>query len=270
MIQIWLHNNSGATKSYSGTGDIIDGAFYQLESSSQREELTSDSDLMADVASGDISVSVDGLADLEVDAAEQWNFLLRGQYLSTDSDNKLNTVSNKGNGDFETYLTHDFTDTSSWPAVDDSVFVLEPPASTIYRLDKAEVQFTHDIAMSGVTELYFDVWAYNPLVDLGSAIDADDPTFVPGVSSGNPLRFLVERQTYKSIKDVLNKGNEHFTIPYALDGMSHGMTTVQFNYPKWIELKSSQGAQVRVSTKDDDKMNGEFCTISFLVSKIDE
>ena len=172
----------------------------------------------------------------------------------------------KGNGDFETFISHDFTD-------DASTYTLEPSSATIYRLEKAEVQFSHDIKLAGKTPtpavMHFDVWAYNPLFDAGQTPTAEDPTFVPGVSSGNPLRFLVERQTYNSIRDVLNKGNAHYTIPYALDDMSNGMSTVQFNYPKWIELKSSQGAQIRVEI-ENGPMGGEFCTVSFLVSKASE
>lgn len=172
----------------------------------------------------------------------------------------------KGVGDFETFLTHDLTGTAQ-------TYTLEPGSGEVYRLEKAEVQFTSDIKMASATtptELYFDVWAYNPLFDAGQSVDADDPTFVPGVSSGNPLRFLVERQVYESIKDVFNKGNAHFHSSHAYDGMTNPISTVQFNYPKWIELKASQGAQIRVSTKDNVSLEGEFCTVSFLVSKASE
>lgn len=178
----------------------------------------------------------------------------QGQYLKS--------VNEKGVGSFETMLTHDLTGTPQ-------TFILAPGSGEIYRLEKAEVQFTKDVKMASATnptQLYFDVWVYNPLVDLGSPIDPDDDTFIPGVSSGNPLRFLYERQIYTSIKDVFNKGNDHFHALHPYDGMVHEISTVQFNYPKWIELKSSLGAQIRVSTKDDLPLEGEFCTISFLVS----
>ncbi len=172
----------------------------------------------------------------------------------------------KGNGTFETLLTHDLTDSPQ-------TYVIAPLPNMIYRIEKAEVQFSKDIKMASAstpTELYFDVWVYNPLFDQNSPIDADDAAFVPGVSSGNPLRFLYERQIYTSIKDVFNRGNEHFHAPYPFDGMTHEISTVQFNYPKWIELKSSIGAQIRVSTKHNLPLEGEFCTISFLVGKVDE
>lgn len=171
----------------------------------------------------------------------------------------------KGSGDFETFITHNLTGTAQ-------TYTLEPSSGMIYRLEKAEVQFSKDIAMASAstpTELYFDVWAYNPLFDSGQSVDADDPTWSLG-DAGNPLRFLVERQVYTSIKDVFNKGNAHFHAPHAYDGMTHPISTVQFNYPKWIELKSSEGAQIRVSTKNNDPLEGEFCTVSFLVSKASE
>ena len=168
-------------------------------------------------------------------------------------------------GDFSSVVSHNFSDNTTWPALDNSTFILEPDAGDRMFLKKAEVQFMHDIQLNGVSELYFDVWVYNPLVDLGSPIDADDDTFVPGVSSGNPLRFLYERKVYTSILDVLNIGNAHYTME-PVDGFTHSLTTVQFNYPRAIPLLSSQGGQVRCSSKDNVELGGTFCTITFSTS----
>lgn len=177
-------------------------------------------------------------------------------------------IADKGNQSFDTYITHDWTDNTSWSATNDSEWILEPSATTkMLIVVKSEVQFSHDVQLGSQTipgEFYFDIWAYNPLVDLSIAIDPDDPTFVPGVSSGNPLRFLYKRSIFYSIRDVFNYGNSHFTMDKNVDGIISGVTTVQFNYDQNLELDGSQGMQLRFSLKDDNAMAGDFCTVSIV------
>lgn len=173
-------------------------------------------------------------------------------------------------GSSNTLITHDWADNTTWMnGTGDSTWVLEPQQNQILFLKKAEVQFSHDVVLNGQTKLRFDTWVYNPLFDPQQPIDPDDDTFVPGVSQGNPLRFLYDRSEYTSIKDVLNYGNDHFTMP-AVDGMANSITTVQFNYARAIVLKHSQGAQIRINLENNTPMLGEFCTISLIVREEDE
>lgn len=179
-------------------------------------------------------------------------------------DNKV--ITDKGTDFFETLISHNFTDTASWPAVDNSCHVFEPSPGQQMLIPKAEVQFSHDVTLATsnpVTEMYFDTWVYNPLVDLGSPIDPDDETFVPGVSPGNPLRFLYERKTFAGLKDVFDLGNDHYTMTATVDGIP-GVTTVRFDYDQLLVLKSSQGAQIRVCLKGNVAMGGNFCTVSIV------
>lgn len=172
-------------------------------------------------------------------------------------------------GDFQSIVSHDFTDNTTWPATDDSSFVLEPGENMDMKIKKAEVQFTHDIQLQGVTELYFDIWVYNPLFDQNQPIVSEDDTWFPGKTSEpfrNQLRFLFERKVYASIKDVMNIGNAHYTMP-GVDNIANSLTTVQFDYPRAIDLLASQGAQIRVNVKDNVPINGEFCTITFTTSE---
>lgn len=179
----------------------------------------------------------------------------------------------KGIHSFDTLISHDWTDKTTWSALDNSEWLVEPSASTKrILLTKAEVQFTHDVKIQTMTpprEFYFDIWVYNPLFDVGQAPTADDPDFMPGVSSGNPLRFKYQRYTYASLRDVFNFGNDHFTMGYAVDGMTAGITTVQFNYDQHVELRGDQGAQARFSMKDNLEMGGDFCTVSVVVREDD-
>lgn len=183
----------------------------------------------------------------------------------------------KNNQSFNTVISHNYCDNSTWPSVTDSQWIVEPSAVTKFlELSRAEIQFTHDIKFKSSTtpkEFYYDVWLYNPLFDDQLTVDADDPTFVPGVSSGNPLRFLYKRYIYKSLMDVFNYGNNHYSMPFSVDGLASGVTTIQFNYDQIIVLDGSQGTQIRFSIEDNVQMEsgaGEsFFTISTVIREHD-
>lgn len=151
-------------------------------------------------------------------------------------------------GDFSTHITHDFCDSSSWNN-GSSEWILAPQPGKVLMFKMAEVQFTHDVVMKNLTELYFDVMGYNP--------------------NDLPNKMIYERITYKSIRDVLNIGNAHWTMP-PVDDISFDQTTVQFNYPRAIAIKASQGMQIRLSLKDNVPISGEFCTVSFVTAEVDE
>jgi hypothetical protein len=150
---------------------------------------------------------------------------------------------------FSTAVTHNFCDNTTWPATNDSVWTLGPTAGKTLLLSKAEVQFSHDVALNGTTSIYFDTYAYNP-ADL-------------------PNKILVDRKEYSSILSVLEIGNAHYTMP-PVDGFTESMTTVQFNYVRAIPLKSSLGLEVRVSTDSNIEVGGTYVTVSFSTSEIDE
>ncbi len=183
-------------------------------------------------------------------------------------------VAEKGNDEFDTIITHDWTKTASWVnGPTNSLWEIAPSSTSKYlSIAKAELQFCHDVQVVTADpprEFYFDVWVGNPLFNPGETPTADDPTFVPGVSTGNPLRFLYKRYVYKSVTDVFSYGNEHFTMDVPVDGMPAGITTVQFNYDQRLELRGDQYAVLRFSTKDHLAMPGSFMTISLVVSEYD-
>lgn len=175
----------------------------------------------------------------------------------------------KGREDFDTLISHNFCDKDDWADENNSCWVVEASGTDKRALvSKTEVQFTHDVKLAAATpkgEFYCEFWAFNPLVDLGQTIDPDDRSFVPGVSTGNPLRFMVRQYVYKSIRDVFNYGNDHYTMPVAVDDLTTGLTTVQFNYDKIVELDGDKGIQMRFCMKDDEEMVGQFATVSVVV-----
>jgi hypothetical protein len=195
-------------------------------------------------------------------------------------------VTDKGSESFDTLISHDWADDTTWPSVDNSEWIVEPSAVTKQiKMVKSEVQFSHDVQLA--TQItpggfYFDIWVYNPLFNDQLTIDADDPTFVPWIyhpsyvkgnspiapSIGNPLRFLYKRTIFYGIRDVFNYGNDHFTMDATVDGVP-SVTTVKFNYDQSIILRGDQGMQVRFSLKDHAKMGGTFVTVSVVVREED-
>lgn len=189
------------------------------------------------------------------------------------NDEKPEVVTNKGKKDFLTQTTHNLCDSQSWVGgISDSSFTFEPPSEKMYEIPKAEVQFSHDVQIASLGtsgKVYFDTWVYNPLYDPQTTTDPDDPAFVPEQSSGNPLRFLYERQEFDSIAKVLELGNQHYTCQATVDGIP-GFTTIRFDYDQLLELKSSQGAQIRVSTEGDNPLGGTFCSVSLILRELNE
>lgn len=180
-------------------------------------------------------------------------------------------IADKGTDNFDTVVSHDLTDTTTWPATNNSLWIIEPSDATKKVIVlRSEVQFSHDVQLETMTtpgEIFFDIWAYNPLYDSQQATDPDDPTFVPGVSTGNPLRFLYKRTPFTSIKDVFDYGNDHYSMNATVDGIS-GVTTVRFNYDQAIVLDGSAGSQIRFSTKNDLPLSGTYCTVSFVIREV--
>lgn len=141
-----------------------------------------------------------------------------------------------------------------------STWAMKPGAGERYKLGHAELDFTVDVVMSKV---HFDVWVYNPFVDLQSPIDPDSPTWAPG-DAGNPLRFLYERVTYKNYKDILKIANTVEVIE-PLPGITNRTLRAVFDYGKSIDLRDSQGAELRITIDDDAPFVGEFGSVTFYI-----
>jgi len=184
-------------------------------------------------------------------------------------------VFDKGVYQFDTIISHDWTNKHSWPSTDNSLWVIEPQSQTKQvRLVKSEVQFSHDVILGAKVptpgEFYFDLWFYNPAFDPGSAVTPDNPLYVPGETPGeNPLRFLYKRTVFGSIRQVFDFGNDHYTMMASVDGINAGVTTVRFNYDQTILLRGDLGAQIRFSLKDHSPMLGDYCTVSVVIREED-
>jgi len=152
----------------------------------------------------------------------------------------------KPDGDSVTVVSHNFCDDTTWPAANDSLWSVAPPAGKFYKILKAEVQFTHDVQMQTLSptpaEMNLDVTA-----------------------GGNP----VDQKVFKSILDVFDLGNAHYTMNATVDGIP-GVTTVVFDYSDALTLKSSWAMTMDFHLKNHLKLGGTHCSVSLVVEPGDE
>lgn len=153
----------------------------------------------------------------------------------------------KPDGTSKTYISHNFCDNTTWPATNDSVWVFGPSAGKRMIIMKAEVQFSHDVALGSQTpagEMYFDIFA-------------------------GGVKIPSESRVFASIGDVFSLGNAHYTMSEAVDDIPTGITTVVFDYADSITLESDVAMEIRISTKNNVPMGGTFCTVSLVANEVD-
>lgn len=127
-----------------------------------------------------------------------------------------------------------------------STWYLIPESGKVINVEHAELDFTTDINFE---QVHFEIWAYNPY-DL-------------------PNKLLVERVTYKGMKDVLKIANEVQVVP-PIANITNSVMRAVFDYGSMISLKSSQGAELRIRTEGDVQMTGEFGSITLYTLIEDE
>lgn len=156
----------------------------------------------------------------------------------------------KPEGDFNTYLTHNFCDDATWPSTSDSNWVFQPDAGKVLAVDWAELQFTHDINMTG-KKVLFDYYAW----------------------IGGGASMMVQRIEFDTIYSIFELGNTHSTCPAIGTEMPHSLTTVHFNYVKKILLYGSDTPgslfKLEVSIDTDTELTGTFLKGSFVASESD-
>ena len=123
-----------------------------------------------------------------------------------------------------------------------SVWTLKPDLGKMLLIEHSEIQFSKNVVVTD--HFYFDVYVYNP--------------------NDLPNKMLYKRITYKNERDILNSSNLGYTIP-KFGNLANDVIILPFNYVTLQSLKSSQGAELRVSTKNDNAITGEFATATFYV-----
>lgn len=143
-----------------------------------------------------------------------------------DTDFTINYV--LGEITFMTPLTGSDVVKTSYKKAGDSTFTLSSIAGKKLKIVHAEIQFSKNLAVAA-TPIYFDAYVYNPY-DL-------------------PNKVLYKRNEYNNAKDYLNEANIGYVIP-GFGELTEEILILPWNYPAAKTLKYSEGAEVRISTKN--------------------
>lgn len=180
------------------------------------------------------------------------NYLGDASKTNNDSSGLPRIATEKSSGNFNTEVTHNLCDNSTWPSLTDSSWELLPSANKIIELVKAECQFEHDVLLSGTTELYLDYYIWLP----------------------DGSEMLADRRTFKTLRDVFELGNEHYYCPAIPTELPTGLTTISFTYPQKLKLYGTQKdfslKKLVVSLKDNTAVGGSYVTVGFVTQERDD
>lgn len=166
-----------------------------------------------------------------------------------DSSGKSMVAVDKPSGSFETTITHNWCDNTTWSSTSDSIWELTPGTGNKMYVVKAEVQFEHDLQISTNSRvLYLDYYAWHPS------------------SPGTPI--LAERIEFDHIRKIFEYGNPHFHCPAINTEMPHGLSTVIFDYANKLTFYGDETfgelAFLKLSTKDNNAIDGTYATVGFV------
>jgi hypothetical protein len=168
--------------------------------------------------------------------------------LSTLTPEGMNEIAiTKPDGNAKTFISHNFCDNTTWPSTNDSKWVLAPPTGKMYKVLKAEVQFSHDVQMGSHSQ---------------------PKTMALDVMAGG-YAVPDESKLFRSITDVFDLGNKHYSMNVTVDGVP-GMTTVVFDYANTIILKSSWAMSMDFYSLDNTEFGGSHCSVSLIAEIVDE
>lgn len=128
-----------------------------------------------------------------------------------------------------------------------STFYLTPKPGTQIDMLKSEIQFTKDIIIFSATN--FEIWGYDPTGQVSP-----------------PEKVLLNKENYKSLKDLISTGNlGQGEIP-AMIQLPVATVVFPFDYTGRKILKSSWGMELRISTDYDIPVSGTFGTGTFYIN----
>lgn len=136
--------------------------------------------------------------------------------------------------------------TADYSYAGNSTFRIVPSPGKILSMKHAELDFSVNV---NISKVHFDIYAYNP--------------------NDLPNKVLVERVTYNNMRDILKVANEVTTIQ-GIDDLTQDVIRAVFLYGRVIQLKDSQGIEMRISIDSDEPFSGEMGTISLYTVEEDE
>lgn len=170
--------------------------------------------------------------------------------IKTDDEGNPILAGAKPVGDYNTMVSHNYCDNTTWSATSDSSWVLEPSAGEIISIDKSEVQFSHNLQFeSNSIQLNYYIW--HP---------------VEGSIIGQTL-------TFSSLYSLFEIGNAHWHCPAIGTEIPHGLTTIEFAQKTVLELYGDQPTdgtvklhKVEVKILADHELTGDYVSASFVTS----
>jgi hypothetical protein len=134
---------------------------------------------------------------------------------------------------------------ASYAYANGSGWRLAPESGKVINIEESEVQFSKNLVFND--GIVFEYWAYNP-ADL-------------------PNKVCVLKETYKSIYNFIDEARGCYpTIP-AIGGADYGTKTetigFPFNYNVVRQMKSSEGFEVIIRTKNGRELGGDKATATF-------
>lgn len=133
--------------------------------------------------------------------------------------------------------------TADYSYAGSSEWCVKPAAGMVLSIEHAELDYTTDVSM-GIT--YFEIWAYNPM----------DP----------PNKMMVQRHTYKTMKDIIKIANTTEIIPGVAD-ITNNVLRAVFDYGASIDLKDTLGMELRIKIADDTPFSGEFGSVTLYTTE---
>lgn len=128
-----------------------------------------------------------------------------------------------------------------------SKYVLAAPAGKVLQIRHVEIQFTKNLTFVPIVQ---DIRVYNP--------------------NDLPNKMTVEYIAFQNEWDVINIGNQGKGEIPQYGALGHDVLVFPFAYGRTIDLASSVGSEIALSLKDDVAMGGDWATITFYTTQVDE
>lgn len=146
--------------------------------------------------------------------------------------------------------------TASFSYSGGSCFTIKPASTKVIRIEKTEVQHTHDVLIH--SPIIFQPWMPHP--------------YVPGAMMPVPSNYGGEISVYKGAMDFVNEGNQGVGAIRAFGGGSprgmtqrglrHDVSVYPFDYLKSKDIDGSKGIELRIWCLNDVPLDGEYGTVT--------
>ena len=143
---------------------------------------------------------------------------------------------------------------TSYKKANSSIFIISSISGKKLKIVHTEVQFSKNLKVQD-SPIYFDAYGYDP--------------------NNLPNKMLYKRNEYNCAKDYLNEANIGYSIP-GFGELTQDVLILPWNYPASKVLKYSEGAEIRISLKNDlpvktlSNTKGEVATCTFYCLSEDE